>query len=260
VATQWIGANAGNFAIGRCGAFRPEAIVIHIMDGSLAGTDSWFNDPAARVSAHYGVGRSGLVHQYVKETDTAFHAGTVDPLDAPDAGGVERPVWNLLKPNVNPNYYTIGVEHEGLGDEPYPWPDDQLKASLALVAAIASRWIIPLDADHVIPHHWIRKSKTCPGGNFDQVDYVRRLARLAAPAPLAVTAIAATMVRALTRVRVRTQPTSASAILRVLSQGDAFLATGVVDAGELVAGNSIWFSDGAGGFLWAGATDRPQGV
>jgi hypothetical protein len=58
----WIG--SCNKTPGR-GGFRPEAIVIHIMEGTLGGTDDWFNNPASKVSAHYGIGRNGQVHQYV---------------------------------------------------------------------------------------------------------------------------------------------------------------------------------------------------
>jgi N-acetyl-anhydromuramyl-L-alanine amidase AmpD len=122
MAAIWVGCAPGNFRQGRPGSFRPEAIVIHIMDGSMRAADSWFNDPRSQVSAHYGVGAGGEVHQYVKETDTAFHAGTI-----------VRPSWPLLKPGVNPNYYTIGIEHEGRGDIPWPWPAAQLEASAALV-------------------------------------------------------------------------------------------------------------------------------
>src|SRR4051812_28530968 len=103
---DWKGAHPANFSGGRAG-FRPEAIVIHVMDGTLAGTDSWFNDPRSRVSAHYGVGKAGQVHQYVKEIDAAHHAGVVN-----------APCWPLIKRGhsgsgfINPNFYTIGVEHE----------------------------------------------------------------------------------------------------------------------------------------------------
>jgi len=167
MAGAWIGCARGNFRIGRAGGFQPEAIVIHIMDGTLLGTDAWFNNPVAQVSAHYGVGKDGDIHQYVEEKDTAFHAGKV-----------ERPSWRLIKPRTNPNFYTIGVEHEGRGNDAYPWPDKQLAASLELVAEIAKRWKIPCDSDHVIPHHWIRETKPCPGTHFDHDDYVRRLAAL----------------------------------------------------------------------------------
>src|SRR4051812_2092827 len=101
---------AANFAPGRRG-WRPEAIVIHVMDGSLVGTDSWFNNRVSGVSAHYGIGKDGEVHQYVKETDTAYHAGTI-----------KNPTWSLIRKDaegryINPNYYTIGVEHAGWGED-----------------------------------------------------------------------------------------------------------------------------------------------
>ena len=59
----WKGAHSQNFHPERAG-YHPEAVVLHIMDGSLIGTDSWFNDAKSQVSAHYGVGRTGEVHQY----------------------------------------------------------------------------------------------------------------------------------------------------------------------------------------------------
>lgn len=87
-----------NFTRGRSG-YRPEAVVIHIMAGTLAGTDAHFANPASQVSAHYGIGKQGQIHQYVKEEDTAFHAGTVD-----------RPTWALIKPGINPNLYCVTPE------------------------------------------------------------------------------------------------------------------------------------------------------
>lgn len=242
----WIGANVANFQTGRPSGFRPEAIVIHIMDGTLAGTDAWFNDPRSQVSAHYGVGRAGEVHAYVKETDTAFHAGTVD-----------RPSWKGLKPGINPNFYTVGLEHEGLSGGAYPWPDAQLAASLALARQIAARWGIPLDADHIVPHHEIRAGKTCPGANFDLGDYVRRLAAAPPPPPPPVAA-ADFAVRAMTTLRVRSAPTTAATIVRVLARADSWTVTGTV-AGEEVEGNALWYAGAAAEFVWAGGTDHPNG-
>jgi N-acetylmuramoyl-L-alanine amidase len=79
----WIGCPQNNFHRGRAGN-RPEAIVVHIMDGSFAAGESVFADPTTQKSAHYGIARTGVVHQYVEETDTAFHAGIV-----------VRPTWKL---------------------------------------------------------------------------------------------------------------------------------------------------------------------
>jgi N-acetylmuramoyl-L-alanine amidase len=246
--TQWIGATAANYAPGRPRSFKPEAIVIHIMAGSLAGTDAWFNDQRAKVSAHYGIGTGGLLHQYVKETDTAFHAGVVD-----------QPSWGLLRPGVNPNFYTIGVEHEGSGAGPWPWPAAQLAASFSLVSDIARRWNIPTDTSHIIPHHFIRRSKLCPGVAFDLVGYVAGLSQVAAPAPAASAAISVTTVRALTPTAVRQYPTAASSVVRTLAVGDTFIVTGVTQAGQTVADTGPWLDGGAGGYVWAGDTDRPNG-
>ena len=144
-----------NFMPGRPGGLRPAAIVIHISEGTLASADAWFNNDAAKVSAHYCVGRSGEVHQYVNEDDTAYHAGS----------GVD-PTWRLLRPRINPNFYTIGIEHEGRAQD--LWPDLQYATSAQLVADIAKRWSIPVDADHIVMHREIRASKTCPGLVFSR--------------------------------------------------------------------------------------------
>ena len=240
---NWIGANAANFRAGRPAGFQPTAVVIHIMDGTLTGTDAWFNDAHAKVSAHYGVGAGGEVHQYVQESDTAFHAGVV-----------VAPTWRLIRPNTNPNFYTIGVEHEGVTAQPYPWPALQLAASLQLVREIAGRWDIPLDLDHVVPHHAIRASKTCPGEHFDIADYVNQLGGAAAqPAPPA-------QVTAVTALRRRSSPTTQATIVGALSNGDTFAVAALVRDGEAVAGNPLWYRGADGAFVWAGGTDHPAGV
>src|SRR5215475_7550090 len=120
----FIGAAPGNFRSGRALNFKPEAIVIHIAVGSLASVDAQFNNPRSSVSAHYCVAKSGNVHQYVHETDTAFHAGII-----------VNPNWSLLKPDVNPNFYTVGIEHEGMPED--IWPESQLAASSSLVREVA---------------------------------------------------------------------------------------------------------------------------
>jgi hypothetical protein len=246
MAAIWKGAHPGNFSRGRAG-HRPEAIVIHIMDGTLAGTDSWFNDPASRVSAHYGIGRSGQLHQYVREADSAHHAGTV-----------VRPSWPLLKPRVNPNFYTLGIEHEGRGADPNPWPGAMLQASLALARDLAARWSIPLDPDHVIPHWAIRANKpNCPGIDMDA--YIAALAEApASPPPPVPEESIALNVRILRPSNIRPQPSTDGTPLRMLIVGDRFDAIARL-RGESVGGNDLWFRGAGNDFLWAGNTDRPHG-
>lgn len=153
----WIGCDPANFAVGRPG-FKPEGICIHLMAGSLAGTDVWFlTSPEKRgqppSSAHYGIGKEGQIHQYVKEEDRAFHAGRV-----------LNPTAKLVTetfPSVNPNQFLIGVEHEGTLDD--EWPEAMIDASSALIAEICARWEIPIDRDHIVKHHEIFSQKPCPG-------------------------------------------------------------------------------------------------
>ena len=46
--------------------------VVHVMQGTLAGTDAWFHEARAQVSAHFGVGRDGQVLQWVDVSTTAW--------------------------------------------------------------------------------------------------------------------------------------------------------------------------------------------
>ena len=152
-----------NFWTGRKG-YRPEGVVIHIMDGTLVGTDSWFANPASLVSAHYGIGRTGEVHQYVKEEDTAWHAGRVD-----------APAWKLIKPNINPNLYTVGIEHEGKPDD--VWTDAMKQSSAELIREICKRWQIPIDRIHIVGHFEIfSKKPNCPARGKKIIDELVALA------------------------------------------------------------------------------------
>ena len=170
---KFIGCPESNFRRGRPFGLEPEAIVIHIMDGSFGAGESVFRNPKTQKSAHYGISRGGEIHQYVEEHNTAFHAGIV-----------VNPTWPLLKPRINPNFYTIGIEHEGRPDD--VWPELQLSASAALIAEIAERWKIPLDEDHVIRHHQIRASKTCPGNWLQIGELLERALAVPPPKALAV--------------------------------------------------------------------------
>jgi N-acetylmuramoyl-L-alanine amidase len=143
---------------------RPEALVLHIMEGTLLGTDAWFQDETSGVSTHYGIGLEGETHQYV---DTQYAAWA--------NGRVLDPTWKGIKPKdiglygqvepikyANPNRYTLSIEHEGHGEE--PWPDEMLQASLRLVRALCVSFRIPMDREHIIGHREIYAAKTCPGG------------------------------------------------------------------------------------------------
>lgn len=55
------------------GMTRPfQGLVLHIQEGTESGTDSWFHNPAAQVSAHFGNPKSGVLDQWVDTNDKAW--------------------------------------------------------------------------------------------------------------------------------------------------------------------------------------------
>lgn len=93
------------------------------MVGTLAGCDSWFQNPSADVSAHYGVGLSGETHQYVALKDSAWANGILEPGNTwPGPSG------------INPNQLSVSIETEDLGDAGTPVTDAMYNATLGLGA------------------------------------------------------------------------------------------------------------------------------
>jgi len=153
-------AHPENHDTGRFG-HRVKRVVIHLADGSLAGTSAWFANPAARVSAHYTVGIDGRVVQHVGEADTAWHAG-----------------------DATANRESIGVEHEGRHPEGGDWVPGriQLEASAKLVAEICLRHGIAPSVETIVPHSSINPRKPrCPGPGFPFVGFVGLVKALVTP-------------------------------------------------------------------------------
>jgi N-acetylmuramoyl-L-alanine amidase CwlA len=145
----------GNYSKGRKlpQGMEVDQITIHVTEGTAASARSWFNDPRADVSAHYLVNKNGTIDQFVDERDTAQHNGFVDRPTAPLV---------LLRPGVNPNVWSIGIEHEGRGNEELT--PAQRAASTWLISDICRRRpAIKLDRRHIVGHHEVRAGKTCPG-------------------------------------------------------------------------------------------------
>lgn len=103
------------------GGNSPKFLIEHIMQGTLAGTDSWFRNPASEVSAHFGIGKSGEVIQWVDTADVAWHA-------------------------MAANHESIGVEHEG--DTGQQLTPAQLEADSRLLAWAHKHHPIPLRLAH----------------------------------------------------------------------------------------------------------------
>lgn len=49
-----------------------DGVVLHIMEGTLEGSQSWFNNPTSQASSHFGVGKSGEIRQWVDTKDRAW--------------------------------------------------------------------------------------------------------------------------------------------------------------------------------------------
>jgi N-acetylmuramoyl-L-alanine amidase len=153
----FIGAHPKRFGRGRA---RPiKAIVLHTSVGSLSSMDGMFSDaspsPDGNTSAHYGIAVDGsVIHQYVKDTDTAYHAGKTF---APRA-------WMVLRsPLANPNDYTIGIEHADNGKWNGPRNAGQIEASVNLILKLCVLHNIVPSSQTIIPHNHIRADKGCPG-------------------------------------------------------------------------------------------------
>jgi N-acetylmuramoyl-L-alanine amidase len=56
-----------------------DGVVLHIMEGILDGTDSWFRNPQAQASAHFGTGKDGRVYQWVDTADKAWAQAEGNP-------------------------------------------------------------------------------------------------------------------------------------------------------------------------------------
>ncbi|MGH3312216.1 MAG: N-acetylmuramoyl-L-alanine amidase, partial [Streptomyces sp.] len=143
----WNPADAANYATGRTAAI--SQVVVHVTQGSYAGTISWFKNPDSQVSAHYVIRSSdGEVTQMVRDGDTAWHA----------KGG---------------NASAIGIEHEGFVDDPSWFTDAMYRSSAALTKYMCDKYGIPKDRAHVVGHSEVPgNDHTDPGPNWNWDTYM----------------------------------------------------------------------------------------
>jgi hypothetical protein len=155
-------------------------VVVHVTEGSYAGTVSWFRNRKARAAANYVVGRDGRIAHMVPDSLVAWHAG-----------------------NGYVNAHSIGVENEGYANVAGTFTDAEYRASAQLVASLLRRYRLPADRGHVIGHNEVPdpyrrgayggySHHTDPGPYWDwprYMQYVRdyRAGRTPPPRPLDVT-------------------------------------------------------------------------
>ncbi|MFZ5797123.1 MAG: hypothetical protein C4563_08540 [Desulfobulbus sp.] len=126
-------------------------IVIHITDGraNINGPISWFQNPKARVSAHYVIGQDGEVVQMVRHNDVAWHAGRA-------------------------NGESIGIEHVANTRGLMP-TEAEYCASAALVRWLCDSYGIPVDREHILGHAEADSRTThtaCPNAVWDWSYYM----------------------------------------------------------------------------------------
>ncbi|MFB8026189.1 MULTISPECIES: N-acetylmuramoyl-L-alanine amidase [unclassified Streptomyces] len=144
----WVAADTANFATGRTATV--DKVVIHVTQGSYAGTISWFQDPVSKVSSHYVVRSSdGQITQMVRDKDTAYHAKSA-------------------------NASSLGIEHEGFIDNPSWFTDPMYRASAALTKYLCDRYGIAKDRSHIIGHSEAPgNDHTDPGANWNWTYYMQ---------------------------------------------------------------------------------------
>jgi N-acetyl-anhydromuramyl-L-alanine amidase AmpD len=148
----WVAASSSNYtASSRPTSYAIDRVVIHVTQGSYAGTISWFQNSSAQVSAHYVVKSSnGAITQMVRDKDIAWHAGN----------------WSY-------NTRAIGIEHEGYVSEASWFTDAMYRSSAALTAYICDKYGIPKDRSHIIGHVEIPGSDhTDPGPYWNWTTYM----------------------------------------------------------------------------------------
>jgi N-acetyl-anhydromuramyl-L-alanine amidase AmpD len=133
-------------------------IVLHIADGagSARGTAEYFRDaPDNRpASAHYVVGRDGEIFQCVRDEDTAYHAHAANA----DSIGIENEAR------------TPGEKEFGADDPGLPFTAANYRSLAQLVRALAAKYGIPLDREHIVGHSEVDADTThsdCPQGQLD---------------------------------------------------------------------------------------------
>ncbi|MDX2241211.1 MAG: peptidoglycan recognition family protein [Leptolyngbyaceae cyanobacterium bins.302] len=123
-AVKFIAASSANFT-SREGT-DIDTIIIHNTVGTTESAISVFKNPAAKVSAHYIVDRSGEIIQMVRDSDCAYHAG-----------------------NPGVNFRSIGIEHEATFSQRGLTPAQNV-SSVALIKFLMSTYRIPIT--HIRPH------------------------------------------------------------------------------------------------------------
>jgi hypothetical protein len=149
---HWVPAHSSNYtSASRPGSNPINYIIIHVTQGSYAGTISWFQNSASNVSTQYVIRSSdGDVTQMVRDKDIGWHAGN----------------WTY-------NQQSIGYEHEGFVSDPKWFTEAMYQASAALTKYKCDQFGIPKTRSRIIGHNEVPgATHTDPGPHWDWSHYM----------------------------------------------------------------------------------------
>ncbi len=134
-------------------------VVIHYTEITYERTLAAFNNPHARVSAHFVVRGDGRIAELVSPDDIAWHAGN-----------------NWF------NDHSVGIELELSADSNPAFTEAQYQAGALLTCAMSARYGVPIDRAHIIGHNEVPGSThTDPGPTWNWAHFMWYV-RLCAPA------------------------------------------------------------------------------
>ena len=173
-----------NYAVGRFSKqlgmkVTPIIIVVHIAQGTEAGTDSHFRNPESQVSSHLLICKDGRKKQYVRLNDTAYTNG-VDPNDgyasykSDMSNKYINKLWNLGTNGVNFNPFSLTIECEGKSGEFVPSAQyesllDAIQTLAHMAGFINPNESIVFDPKRIVGHYMINAvdKPFCPGTRLD---------------------------------------------------------------------------------------------
>ncbi len=143
----------------RSARYPVDRAVVHAMDGTLKGTESWFRTEGRKpaTAAHYLVGRDGEIVQMVRDEHKAIHAGS--PLES---GWNDRSIGIEFEVRIRP--WSKGSSAPFALEE---WTEPMLVSGALVVALMARKFGYPADRAHTFGHSEVPgATHTDPGAAF----------------------------------------------------------------------------------------------
>ena len=155
VNVEWVGMTRPHFRAGRLAPI--SVLCIH----ATAGTNSygWLRQggtPAAPISCHYLISKAGQIWQFVKDEDTAWHAGASK--------------WRGLEISGTLNPVSLGIELENRNTGADPYPDAQVRAAVELSRALVARYAIP--RQNLVRHLDVSPGRKTDPRGFDFISFL----------------------------------------------------------------------------------------